>query len=84
MVVAMLATFASQTVVKPDCRRRTVTGISPRCQAGCNELENCARDPMATARNGDRSASEAITMELLVVRALHQTPTSCVVEIEWC
>src|SRR3954468_9091660 len=29
---------------------------------------------MATARNGDRSASEAITMELLVVRALHQTP----------
>src|SRR5437868_6120770 len=45
MVVAMLATFAFQTVVKPDCRRRTVTGISPRCQAGCNELENCARNP---------------------------------------
>jgi len=70
--------------VKPDGRRRTVTGIGPRCQAGCNELGNCAKEPTATARNGDRSASEAITMELLVVRALHQTPTSRVSEIGWC
>jgi hypothetical protein len=31
---------------------------------------------MATAGNGGRSASKATTMELLVVRALHQTGIS--------